>query len=318
MSGGPRTPVVALAGGVGAARFLRGLVRVIDPDQLTIVVNTGDDRVFYGVHVSPDLDIVTYTLAGRVDPARGWGIEGDSFALIEALGALGHETWFRLGDRDFATCLQRTLRLAEGAGLAQVSEEIRRAFGVRPRILPMSEAPCPTFVELAGGRRVHFEEYLVRDGAPNDVEGVDLSAAAAAAPAAGVLAALDAAATILICPSNPVVSIGPILALAGLREALAASRAPRVGISPIVGGAPLKGPADALLRGIGAEVSARGVAALYRDVLGGFVIDERDRDEAAAIAALGLRVRATDTIMRDAAASARLAEVALELADALR
>jgi LPPG:FO 2-phospho-L-lactate transferase len=309
---------VVLAGGVGAARFLRGVVQLVPAESLTVVVNTGDDRVFYGVHVSPDLDIVTYTLAGRVDRQRGFGLEGDTTAVIDALGALGHETWFRLGDRDLATCLHRTLRLARGAGLAAVTDEIRRAFGVALRILPMSEDPCPTFVELAGGRRVHFEEYLVRDGAPNDVERVDLSAARRGRPAPGVLEALRGARSVVICPSNPVVSIGPILALPGVREAIRASGAPVVAISPIVGGAPVKGPADALLRGIGAEVSGRGVARLYRDLAQGFVLDERDAGESADIAALGLRPLAVDTIMRDAAASARLAAAVLDLCDRLR
>jgi LPPG:FO 2-phospho-L-lactate transferase len=312
------TPVVALAGGVGAARFLRGLVRVVDPEQVTAIVNTGDDRVFYGVHVSPDLDIVTYTLAGLVDRERGFGLEGDRFAMIDALGALGHETWFRLGDRDFAICQHRTLRLTGGAGLAEVTDEIRRSLGVAIRILPMSEEPCPTFVELAGGRRSHFEEYLVRDGAPSDVEGVDLSDARRAHPAPGVIDALCGAGSIVFCPSNPVVSIGPILAIPGVREALLESDAPVVAVSPIVSGAPLKGPADALLRGVGAEVSARGVAQLYREVVDGFVLDERDRAEQADVESLGLRAVAVDTIMRDTDSAARLAQAVLELAAALR
>ncbi len=313
-----QAPVVALAGGVGAARFLRGLVQVVAPEDIVAIVNTGDDRSFYGVHVSPDLDIVTYTLAGRVDPARGYGLAGDSFAVIEALGALGHPTWFRLGDRDFATCQHRTQRLREGAGLARVSDEIRGAFGVATRILPMSEDACPTLVELSGGARVHFEEYLVRDGAPDDVVGVDLSAAQHARPGPGVIEALDAARVILVCPSNPVVSIGPILALPGVREALLRSSAPKLAISPIVGGAPVKGPADRLLRGIGAEVSARGVARLYHDWIDGYLLDERDRREARDVEELGLATRVIDTIMRDAKAAARLAEATLELAEQLR
>ena len=310
-----RAPVVALAGGVGAARFLSGLVQVVAPEDVVAIVNTGDDHNFYGVHVSPDLDIVTYTLAGRVDPTRGYGLAGDSFAVIEALGALGHPTWFRLGDRDFATCQHRTQRLREGAGLTQVSDEIRSAFGVATRILPMSEQACPTLVELSGGTLLHFEEYLVRDGAPDDVVGVDLSAARRAPPGPGVLEALDAARVILLCPSNPVVSIGPILALPGVREALSRSRAPKLAISPIVGGAPVKGPADRLLRGIGAEVSARGVARLYQGLIDGYVLDERDRAEARDVEALGITARVVDTIMRDAKAAARLAEATLALAE---
>jgi LPPG:FO 2-phospho-L-lactate transferase len=307
-------PGVALAGGVGAARFLAGLVRVAAPEQVSVVINTGDDRRFYGVHVCPDVDIVTYTLAGRVDRSRGYGLEGDTTAVIDALGALGHETWFRLGDRDFAVCHHRTLRLAEGAGLAAISDEIRRAFGVATRILPMSEDPCPTLVELGGGRRVHFEEYLARDGAPDDVEGVDLSAARAARPGPGVLDAIRRAAWIVICPSNPVVSIGPILEVPGVRDAILASAAPVVAISPIVGGAPVKGPADRLLRGVGVEVSARGVAGLYRKLAQAFVLDERDAEQTRDVEALGMRARAVDTLMRDVGVATALARQALELA----
>ncbi len=310
--------VVVLAGGVGAARFLRGLVEVVPPHSVTVIVNTGDDLVFYGVHVSPDLDIVTYTLADRVEPTRGYGLDGDSFGAVDALGRLGHETWFRLGDRDLATCLHRTIRLREGAGLATASDEIRRAFGVATRILPMSEDPCPTFVGLTGGRRVHFEEYLARDGAPDEVEAVDLSAAGAARPAPGVLDAIRAAGAILVCPSNPVVSIGPIVAVHGVREAVTAAPAPVVGVSPIVGNAPVKGPADRLLRGIGSEVSARGVAALYSAWMDGFVLDQRDAAQERDVEALGLRARVVDTLMRDVAAAARLAEATLGLAESLR
>jgi len=313
-----RGPVVALAGGVGAARFLRGLCRVVDPSDLTVIVNTGDDREFYGVHVSPDVDIVTYTLAGRVDQSRGYGLTGDRFEMLEALAELGHETWFRLGDRDFATCHHRTLRLAEGAGLARVSDEIRRAFGVASRILPMSEDPCPTIVELADEQRVHFEEYLVRDGSPDSVRGCDLSAAASAKPAPGVLDAIAGAETLLFCPSNPVVSIGPILTVTGVREAVRTAAAPAVAISPIIGGAPVKGPADRLLRGLGIEVSARGVAGMYRDVIGGYVLDERDAAQHGDVEALGLAPCVVDTLMHDVEIAARLAEATLALADSLR
>jgi LPPG:FO 2-phospho-L-lactate transferase len=309
--------IVALAGGVGAARFLAGLVRVVDPARLSVIVNTGDDRLFYGVHVSPDLDIVTYTLAGLVDREKGYGLAGDSFQVVETLGALGHPTWFRLGDRDFAQCLHRTLRLREGVGLAAVTDEMRRAHRLALRLLPMSEDACPTYVNLRGGRRIHFEEYLARDGAPDEVESVDLGAAAAARPAPGACEAIAAADLILVCPSNPVVSIGPILAVPALRRAIEAARAPVVAISPIVGGKPLKGPADRLLRGIGAEVSARGVAALYRDWVNGFVLDSRDTTQAADVEALGLRAHVTDTIMRDADAAARLATETLAFAATL-
>ncbi len=312
------TRVVALAGGVGAARFLTGLVRATAPEDISVVVNTGDDMRFYGVHVSPDVDIVTYTLAGRVDRTRGYGIEGDTTALIDTLGSLGHETWFRLGDRDFAFCHHRTLRLAAGVGLAEATDELRRALGVASRILVMSEDPCPTRVVLGGGRVVHFEEYLARDGAPDDVADVVLSAAARARPGPGVLEAIAAAEVVLVCPSNPLVSIGPILALPGVREALHAARAPVVAISPIIGGAPVKGPADRLLRGLGHEVSARGVAALYGDLLDGYVLDTRDAAQQSSIEARGLRTRVVDTLMRSPEVAAELARQALDLASSLR
>jgi LPPG:FO 2-phospho-L-lactate transferase len=313
-----RRRVVALAGGVGAARFLAGLVRAVRPEDVAVIVNTGDDMRFYGVHVSPDVDIVTYTLAGIVDRARGYGIEGDTTAVIEALSALGHETWFRLGDRDFAHCHHRTLRLAQGVGLGVIADELRRALGVAARILVMSEDPCPTRVVLTGGRSVHFEEYLARDGAPDDVADVDLSAARRARAGPGVLEAISNAEAILVCPSNPIVSIGPILAVPGLRDALLAARAPIVAISPIIGGAPVKGPADRLLRGLGHEVSARGVAALYGDLLDGYVLDARDAAQLPDVEALGLRARAVDTLMRSPEIAAELARTALALADSLR
>lgn len=310
--------IVALAGGVGAARFLRGLVKVRDPESITIVGNTGDDRQFYGVHVSPDLDIVTYTLAGLIDSDRGYGLQGDGFNVIETLGVFGHETWFRLGDRDFAGCLARTLRLAEGARLSEVTDEIRRQLGVTAQLLPMSDDPCPTFVELTDGTRVHFEEYLVRDGAPDDVKRVDLTQAEAAMPAPGVLEAIRGAACILVCPSNPVVSIGPILALPGVRDALRETRAPIVAVSPIVGGAPVKGPADRLLRALGSEVSPVGVAALYRDFAKGFVFDERDTDRNSEVQALGYTCSILDTLMVDQERSEAVARAALDVAASLR
>jgi LPPG:FO 2-phospho-L-lactate transferase len=310
--------VVVLAGGVGAARFLRGVVRAVPPESVTIISNTGDDRDFYGVHVSPDIDIVTYTLAERIDPIRGFGLAGDTYHLVDRLAALGHEVWFRLGDADYANCLHRTLRLTEGAGLDVVTDELRRDHDLRFRILPMSNDPCPTFIELTGGQRIHFEEYLVRDGAPTDVVAVDLSAAEAATPAPGVLEAIAAADTILVCPSNPIVSIGPILAVPKIREALANASAPIVGVSPIVSGAPIKGPAHTLMRALEVEVSALGVAQFYCDWMAGFVFDERDADLAGKISALGLETTVTDTMMVDASVSQSLAEVALAVASKLR
>ncbi len=313
---GPRadTRIVALAGGVGAARLLRGLIRCVSTEAVDVVVNTGDDREFYGVHVSPDLDIVTYTLAEAVDSKKGYGLTGDAYRVVDRLAELGHEAWFRLGDVDLANSLHRTLRLRAGAGLAEVTDELRRSYGVPIRLLPMSEDPCPTLIELSGGTRIHFEEYLARDGAPDDVRDIDLSAAAAARPGPGVVEAIRAAEIVLICPSNPVVSVAPILAVPGIRAAIEASAAPVVAISPIVGGAPIKGPAAQLMRGVGAEVSALGVARLYREIADALVIDRRDAELLPEIEALGLRTAAVDSLMVDAAAAERLARAALALA----
>jgi LPPG:FO 2-phospho-L-lactate transferase len=308
-------PIVALAGGVGAARFLRGLMQVVAAEEIVAIVNTGDDRSFYGVHVSPDLDIVTYTLAGAVDFEKGYGLAGDTTHLVDRLGELGHESWFRLGDRDYANCLHRSLALQAGARLTETADILRKSYRVPVRILPMSNDLCPTRVELSGGRKVHFEEYMVRDGAPSDVEAVDLSAARQATPAPGVLEAIAEARAIVVCPSNPVVSIGPILALPGVRAAIRASRARVVGVSPIVGGAPVKGPAAQLLRGVGCEVSARGVAALYASWLDGFVIDQRDAAQVGDIEALGLACRAVDSMMVNPSVAASLATAVLELAE---
>ncbi|HXZ85396.1 MAG TPA: 2-phospho-L-lactate transferase CofD family protein, partial [Myxococcota bacterium] len=232
--------VVALAGGVGAARFLSGLVRVLPQEELCVVVNTGDDRDFFGLRVCPDLDIVTYTLAGVVSRETGWGVEGDTVHCLEALRRLRGDVWFRLGDRDLATHIHRSERMRAGATLREVTAEIARAFGLALELLPMSDDPAPTRVVRRGGARTDFEEYLVRDGAPDDVVALDLSAAEAARPAPGVLEALSGAETVLVCPSNPLVSIGTILAVPGVRAALEA-RHNAVSISPIIAGAPVKG-----------------------------------------------------------------------------
>jgi LPPG:FO 2-phospho-L-lactate transferase len=297
---------------VGAARFLRGLVQLVPPEQLTVIVNTGDDRDFFGLRVCPDLDIVTYTLAGVVREDTGWGVSGDSFHALDALRRFRSDLWFALGDRDLATHLHRTQRLHEGVGLASVSAEIARAHGLRLTLLPMSEDPAPTRIVRQGGHGTDFEEYLVRDGAPDDVERVDLSAAAAARPAPGVLEALRDADHVLICPSNPVVSIGTIRAVQGVESELR-RRACAVAVSPIIAGRPVKGPADRLLSALGAEVSATGVARLYAQIAAGFVIDALDTELQPQVEALGLRVRALPTWMRTPEIARAVALAALEL-----
>lgn len=309
--------VVALAGGVGAARFLAGLVQVVPADEIAVVVNTGDDRDFFGLRVCPDIDIVTYTLAGAVQRETGWGLAGDTFECLGALQRFRSDTWFRLGDRDLATHIHRTSRLAEGVGLSEVTAEIARAFGVATRLLPMTEDPAPTRVIRTNGDRIDFEEYLVREGAPGDVADVDLSAAARARPAPGVVEAIERAELLVICPSNPIVSIGTIRAVPAIEAALRARR-DAVCVSPLIGGAPVKGPADHLLRAVGSEVSSLGVARLYAAIARGMVIDRVDARLAPEIEALGVATRVAETLMKDSKIAAQLAAVVIELAGALR
>ncbi|MGH2689784.1 MAG: 2-phospho-L-lactate transferase, partial [Actinomycetota bacterium] len=289
--------VTALAGGVGAARFLRGLTGALEPSTLTVIGNTGDDAVFHGLHISPDLDTVTYTLAGLVDPATGWGIRGDTTHALGQLETLGVDTWFRLGDRDIGTHLARTAWMAAGLPLSAVTDRMRRALGVEAAIVPMSDDPVRTSVVTAAGVVREFQEYFVRHRHEEDVAAVRFEGAARARPAPGVLEAIADADLVVVCPSNPVVSIAPILAVPGVREALAARREAVVGISPIVEGAALKGPAARLLPLTGAEVSASGVASLYTDICATFVVDRRDAAEAAKVEALGMRAAVLETVM---------------------
>jgi len=306
----------ALAGGVGAARFLRGLVEVVPPGEVTVIVNTGDDDRFHGLVVCPDLDSVTYTLAGAANSDTGWGLAGETFACMEALDRFGAPTWFRLGDRDLATHLYRTQRLQEGASLSEVASELARAWGVGPRLIPMSDDPVSTRIAVrdADGELIELamQAWFVRERAEPPVAAVRFADADTAEPAPGVLEALAVAETILVCPSNPVISIGPILAVPGIRDALARRRDRVVGVSPIIAGAPVKGPADRLMGPLGIEVSCVGVARAYRDFCGTLVIDAHDADRAGEIEALGVRAVVADTLMRDARVAAALARHTLD------
>lgn len=301
--------VVALSGGVGGAKLLVGLQRVVGA-ELTAIVNTGDDAQMYGVHVSPDVDIVTYWLAGIADRKKGWGIRGDTFSVLEVLGELGSETWFSLGDRDLATCLFRTERLRAGDTLSKITDEIRIRLGVRSRILPMSEDPVTTRIVTMDGRTLDFQEYFVKERCAPDVREIRFAGITDARPAPGVIAAVEKADVVVLCPSNPLLSLDPILALPGIRTALRDH--PRVtGVSPIVGGAAIKGPAARLLASTGHRSSASAVARLYDDVLDMFVIDSTDPEEAAKVEASGIEVRVTDTLMIDDDASERVARAVL-------
>lgn len=303
--------VTALAGGVGAARFLRGVARVIDPARLCVIVNTGDDDEFFGLHVSPDLDTVTYTLAGAVDQAKGWGLRDDTFRCLAALDRYYADTWFGLGDADLATHLFRTQQLRQGKSLTDVTAAIARAWGVRATVLPMSNEAVRTVVHTEAGA-LPFQEYFVKRRGEGQVKQVELRGLASASPAPGVCEAISTAALVILPPSNPIVSIGPILALPGVRQALRDTPAPVVAISPLVAGKPVKGPADRLLSGLGIEVSAVGVAGLYRDFLDGFVIDTQDADQRERLEQFGLTVLVTDTVMSDVDKSVALARAVVE------
>jgi LPPG:FO 2-phospho-L-lactate transferase len=294
---------------VGAAKFLRGLVRRVDPRKVTVVVNTGDDEHFYGLHVSPDVDTVIYTLAGVINREHGWGLEGESFNALDALGRLYGKPWFNLGDRDFATHLYRTERLHTGAPLSEVTMELAQRFGVKSRILPMSDDRVHTFVKLKGRPAIPFQEYFVRGRARGAVEAIELRGAEKAKPTRAVLDAIKNASAVVIAPSNPFVSIGPILALAGLRKALKMVRNRVAAISPIVGGKTIKGPADKMMGGLGHKVSPLGIARLYRDIAGLMVIDVVDHRYLEPIRALGMNAIATDTVMTTPEHAARLADV---------
>jgi LPPG:FO 2-phospho-L-lactate transferase len=300
-------PIVALAGGVGAARFLEGLVHVVDPARLWIVGNTGDDTEMHGLHISPDLDTVAYTLAGMANPQHGWGLNGDTFHCLEALRKLGSEAWFQLGDRDFATHLYRTARLREGATLTQVTAELTAAWGLRCKLVPMTDGRVRTLVKTRVGV-LDFQTYFVRRGARDTVLSVTF-VARGGWPAPGVLQAIRQAAGIIVCPSNPIISIGPILNVPGIREALRESAATVAAISPIIGGRALKGPAARMMKSLGMRVSALGVAELYRDFVDVFILDRVDARQAAKVEALGMRVVVTDTIMTSMAKKKALARV---------
>ena len=307
-----RQSITALAGGVGASKLLLGLYEVLEPEALTIIVNTGDDIVLHGLKISPDLDIVTYTLAGIVDPAKGWGIRGDTFHALKGLAGYGRADWFNLGDRDLATHIHRSALLEEGRTLSDAAESIRAALGVKARILPMSDNPVPTIIESDEGT-LHFQKYLVKRRAEPIVKAIRFAGAESARPASGVLEAISEATRIIVCPSNPLISIGPILAVPGVREQLRARRTDVFAVCPIVGGKSLKGPSDKMLAQLGYEATALGVARLYNDFTGTLVIDPADKGRAAAITALGMKVAILPSVMKTQAQKRQLARALLEL-----
>jgi LPPG:FO 2-phospho-L-lactate transferase len=298
--------VLALAGGIGASKLLVGLGRAMDPRALTIIVNTGDDIVLHGLAISPDLDIVTYSLAGVVNPETGWGFRDETFRALGQLAGYGRPAWFNLGDRDLATHIHRTAMLREGATLSEAAESIRLALGVQAKILPMSDQPVPTIIHTDEGR-LHFQEYLVQRRAEPAVREITFDGIERAVPAPGVLEALERAAAIVICPSNPLISIGPILEVPGVRDALRKRRHDVVAVCPIVGGKSLKGPSDRMLAQLGFDVSASGVARMYQDICGTFLIDSVDAGERPAIEALDMKAVVCSTVMQTLEDKERLA-----------
>ncbi|MCI0546021.1 MAG: 2-phospho-L-lactate transferase [Candidatus Rokubacteria bacterium] len=304
---------MALAGGTGAAKLLRGLAPRVPPGALTIVVNTGDDASVWGLHVSPDLDTVCYALAGVLDEGKGWGLADESFHALDQIARFGEPTWFSLGDRDLATHLHRTRLLRAGRSLSEVTRGIASALGVRATVLPMSDQAVPTRVRTPEGW-LDFQEYFVREKAQVEVLEVVHAGAETARPAPGVVSAITEADVVLVCPSNPVTSIGPILAIPGIRAALAETAALTLAVSPLVAGQPVSGPAGRLMAARGLPVSAEGVARSYHDWLAVLVIDEQDAGEAAAVEALGIRAVSARTLMRTREDESALARRTLEIA----
>ena len=308
--------IVELAGGVGGAKLARGLALALPPGDLTVVVNTGDDFELYGLRICPDLDTVMYTLAGIVDPGPGWGVEGDTTRTLDAIAAYGRDPWFKLGDRDFATHILRTERLRQGASLTEVTSELSSALGVQTAIVPMTDDTVATLIDTPDGR-LAFQDYFVARRQIDDVLGVVFEGVDGAQAPPAVISALEAAELIIIGPSNPIVSVGPILEVSGIRAELALAAAPVIAVSPIVGGKALKGPADRMLATLGYEVSVAGVASLYASFADAIVIDESDRHLATRIEELGLVTLVTGTVMGGDADRRRLAEELLSFGRSL-
>jgi LPPG:FO 2-phospho-L-lactate transferase len=305
--------VALLAGGTGGAKLAHGFQQTLSPGDLTVIVNVADDTELFGLHISPDVDSVIYTLSGLLDGERGWGVRGDTFTALELLGRYGAPTWFRIGDADLATHVRRTQLLREGASLTDATAALTDALGVPSTILPATDDRIRTVIVTDAGE-LDFQDYFVARRQEPEVRGVRLEGLDRARPTASVRRALDEADLIVLAPSNPIVSIGPILELPGMRAALEAAAAPRVAVSPIIGGRALKGPADRMLISLGHESSARGVARIYAGLIDRFAIDDEDRAQAAEIEALGVAVDVLPTIMHTDADRAALASALIDAA----
>jgi LPPG:FO 2-phospho-L-lactate transferase len=302
--------IVALAGGVGAARFLEGLIRVIPQRELTVIGNVGDDIEVHGLHVCPDLDIVLYTLAGIVDQAKGWGIRNDTFTCQERMKEFGCETWFNIGDKDLATHIYRTEQLRKGRKLSHITDELVRKSGLQIRLIPSTDDVFQTHV-VSNGRKMHFQEYMVKLQTKPSVQQIIFLGSQSAEPTRGILQLIQQSSGVIISPSNPIVSIGAILAVPRIRAALQKRKRRIVGISPIIGGRTIRGPADKLMKSLGFSPSVVGVAEIYRDFLDTLIIDRVDEDLAERVEKLGIRVVVADTVMKKLPDKIRLARIAL-------
>jgi LPPG:FO 2-phospho-L-lactate transferase len=303
--------ICALTGGTGGAKFIQGLHAILPPEQLTVIVNTGDDLLWWGLHVSPDVDSILYALAGLLSRERGWGVEGDTFHCLQQMNKLGAPSWFQLGDRDLATHLKRTQLLADGRTLSEATAEIAASLGIRTRILPMTDERVETRVLTGDGRDLSFQEYFVRERYQPAVSGVRFGNAEQARPAPGVLDAIARARAVLIAPSNPITSIGPILSVPGIRDALRASSAPVAAISPIIGGAAVSGPAGAMMSAHGLPVCIEGVAQAYSDFVDILIVDTSDEAVAARLRGPKLQVHPAPAIMKSFEDKVALARAAL-------
>jgi LPPG:FO 2-phospho-L-lactate transferase len=304
--------IVALAGGVGAAKLLRGLVHIISHRKLLIVGNTGDDFELYGLHISPDLDIVMYTLAGIVDEKKGWGIKNDTFNALQMLGNMGFETWFKIGDQDLATHVARTKMLKEGMNMSQTTNQLLKMLKVKVKLTPMTNQDVRTKI-VSDGRILNFQEYFIKNQTRNTVTNVIYENADRARPAPGILKAINQADHLIICPSNPILSIGPILSVPKIHHAIKKTKAKVIAISPIIAGKTIKGPADRIMTSMGYEASAEGVAEYYKSIIDEIIIDKLDAHQSNCIERLGIHTIVTNTLMTTLEEAIKLAKIAVEL-----
>lgn len=304
--------ITALGGGVGAAKFLKGLTNIIPRKDLTVVINTGDDIDIYGFRVSPDIDTIIYRLAEKIDLEKGWGIKNETFNCLKSLSGLGYETWFQLGDKDLATQIFKRNLMSQGYSQSQVTAKTAELFGLEDfTLLPMTEDKVETWIETEMGE-LHFQEYYIKYNMEPEVLGINIKGIREANPGIGVIESIEGSDLIIICPSNPIISIGPIIKVKGIRETLINSKAEKIAISPLIGGKPLKGPADRLMRGLGLEVSTSEIANLYKDFLNLMVLDSSDQSEVEKINGLGIGSFVTDTLISDDQKSEQLSRNIIE------